>query len=96
MTQPVSFFRRVTIVLELYRRKWQGGNIYSLFSRLSQGSDTGLVTVGPAKVRACKFIFYLTHILKCYGQLLFEVKQENTFGSIFLCFIPLRAKRVGR
>ena len=28
MTQPVSFFRRVTLVLELYRRKWQGGNIY--------------------------------------------------------------------
>ena len=23
-----SFFRRVTIVLELYRRKWQGGNMY--------------------------------------------------------------------
>ena len=28
MTQPVSFFCRVTIVLELYRRKWEGGNIY--------------------------------------------------------------------
>ena len=27
MTRPVSFFRIVTIVLELYRRKWQGGNI---------------------------------------------------------------------
>ena len=28
MTQPVSFFCRVTIVLELYRENWQGGNIY--------------------------------------------------------------------
>ena len=30
MTRPVSFFRRVPIVLDLYRRKWQGGNIYGL------------------------------------------------------------------
>ena len=28
MTRPVSFFRKVPILLELYRRKWQGGNIY--------------------------------------------------------------------
>ena len=28
MTRPVSFFCIVTIVLELYRRKWQGGNMY--------------------------------------------------------------------
>ena len=28
MTRPVSFFRRVTILLELYRENWQGGNIY--------------------------------------------------------------------
>ena len=28
MTRPDSFFRIVPIVLELYRRKWQGGNIY--------------------------------------------------------------------
>ena len=27
MTRPVSFFRRVTILLELYRENWQGGNI---------------------------------------------------------------------
>ena len=27
MTRPVSFFRMVPIVLELYRRKWQGGKI---------------------------------------------------------------------
>ena len=31
MTRPVSFFLRVPIVLELYRRKWQGGNIHILF-----------------------------------------------------------------
>ena len=30
MTQPVSFFRRVTILLELYRENWQGGNIYEV------------------------------------------------------------------
>ena len=30
MTRPVSFFCRVPIVLELYRRKWQGGNIHTL------------------------------------------------------------------
>ena len=29
MTRPVSFFRRVTILLELYRENWQGGNIYN-------------------------------------------------------------------
>ena len=33
MTRPVSFFRRVPIVLELYRRKWQGGNIYTMSKR---------------------------------------------------------------
>ena len=28
MTRPVSFLRRATILLELYRENWQGGNIY--------------------------------------------------------------------
>ena len=28
MTRPDSFFRMVPIVLELYRRKWQLGNMY--------------------------------------------------------------------
>ena len=29
MTRPVSFFRRVTILLELYRENWQGGYIHN-------------------------------------------------------------------
>ena len=31
MTQPVSFFCRVTTLLELYRENWQGGNINAGF-----------------------------------------------------------------
>ena len=33
MTRPVSFFRRVTIILELYRENWQGGNMYVAVSK---------------------------------------------------------------
>ena len=38
MTRPVSFFRIVTILLELYRRKWQGGNIYTISILISNAS----------------------------------------------------------
>ena len=52
MTRPDSFFRIVQIVLELYRRKWQGGNIYFV-------SRAGVVVVA-----AC----WLVRVIKCLNN----------------------------
>ena len=67
MTRPVSFFRKVTIVLELYRRKWQGGNIYIDFIyRINHlyfiDSSTDMAISPVSTKRIDKFIDFLSII----------------------------------